>query len=158
VLFADPLAKLYHPARWGGGSDPNAAYTQWFTVLEDIVRCAKLRLVFLAHHTGFSEEAADRSRGASAMMDNPTVNMAYRHNGDHAGKPLGNQRYLKTATAKSDLAGCRSCQVGGDIQQSTATTIVDDVTDAACTDTTTPPGRARRTRAGQRPGPRKGNL
>jgi hypothetical protein len=95
VLFADPLAKLYNPASWGGGADPNAAYTQWFKVLETIVREANLRLVFLAHHTGFSEEAADRSRGASAMMDNPTVNMAYRHNGDHAGKPLGNQRYLK---------------------------------------------------------------
>jgi hypothetical protein len=89
------LAKLYNPARWGNGGDPNAAYTQWFRVLEDIVRCAKMRLLFLAHHTGFSEDAADRSRGASAMMDNPTVNMSYRHNGDHVGRPPDNHRYLK---------------------------------------------------------------
>jgi hypothetical protein len=95
VLFADPLAKLYNPVSWGGGVDPNAAYTQWFKALETVVREAELRLVFLAHHTGFSEDAADRSRGASAMMDNPTVNMAYRHNGDHAAKPLDNKRYLK---------------------------------------------------------------
>src|SRR5271156_7044150 len=33
---------------------------------------------------------------------------------------------------------------------STATTIVDDVTGATCTDTTTPPGRVNRTRARQR--------
>jgi hypothetical protein len=95
ILFADPLAKLYNPARWGNGSDPNAAYTAWFAVLEDIIREASLRLVFIAHHTGFSEDAANRSRGASAMMDNPTVNMTYRHNGDHADKPAGPQRYLK---------------------------------------------------------------
>ncbi|MGV0795927.1 AAA family ATPase [Mycolicibacterium elephantis] len=95
ILFADPLAKLYNPARWGNGSDPNAAYTAWFAVLEDIIREARLRLVFIAHHTGFSEDAANRSRGASAMMDNPTVNMTYRHNGDHADKPTGPQRYLK---------------------------------------------------------------
>ena len=95
ILFADPLAKLYNPARWGNGSDPNAAYTAWFAVLEDIIREARLRLVFIAHHTGFSEDAANRSRGASSMMDNPTVNMTYRHNGDHADKPAGPQRYLK---------------------------------------------------------------
>lgn len=95
ILFADPLAKLYNPARWGNGSDPNAAYTAWFAVLEDIIREAGLRLVFIAHHTGFSEDAANRSRGASSMMDNPTVNMTYRHNGDHADKPAGPQRYLK---------------------------------------------------------------
>lgn len=29
------------------------------------------------------------------MMDNPTVNMSYRHNGDHSAKPLDNKRYLK---------------------------------------------------------------
>ena len=81
VLFADPLAKLYNPARWGGGGDPNAAFTQWWKVLEDIVREAHLRAVVIAHHTGFAEDAADRARGASAMMDNPTVNMAFRHNG-----------------------------------------------------------------------------
>ncbi len=96
VLFADPLAKLYNPARWmGAGGDVNAAFTQWFNVLEDIQRIAKLRLVWIAHHTGFSEEAADRSRGASSMMDNPTVNMILRHNGGHAGKPKGNERWLK---------------------------------------------------------------
>ena len=81
VLFADPLAKLYNPARWGGIGDPNAAFTQWWKVLEDITREAKLRAVVIAHHTGFAADAADRARGASAMMDNPTVNVAFRHNG-----------------------------------------------------------------------------
>jgi hypothetical protein len=38
VLFADPLAKLYNPVSWGGGVDPNAAYTQWFKALEAVVR------------------------------------------------------------------------------------------------------------------------
>jgi hypothetical protein len=95
ILFADPLAKLYNPARWGNGADPNAAFTAWWKVLEDIARQAKLRLVWIAHHTGFSSESADRARGASSMMDNPTVNMVLRHNGDHAGKPSGTERYLK---------------------------------------------------------------
>lgn len=103
ILFADPLAKLYNPTRWGNGSDPNAAYTAWFAVLEDIIREANLRLVFIAHHTGFSEDAANRSRGASAMMDNPTVNMTYRHNGDHADKPAGPQRYLKALGRDVDV-------------------------------------------------------
>ncbi len=41
---------------------------------------------------------------------------------------------------------------------STATTIVDGVTGALCTDTTTPPGCAGRTGARQRSGPQKGQL
>ena len=93
VLVADPLAKLHNPARWGSG-DPNAAYTQWWKVLEDIVRQAALRSVFLAHHTGFAEDSADRARGASAMMDNPDVNMTFRHNGYHGGVPPDDKRYL----------------------------------------------------------------
>ena len=96
VLFADPLAKLYNPARWGGSGDPNAAFTQWWKVLEDVVREANLRAVVIAHHTGFAEDAADRARGASAMMDNPTVNMAFRHNGASGDLVVpDNKRYLK---------------------------------------------------------------
>lgn len=95
VLVADPLAKLYNPARWGS-RDPNASFTAWWKVLEDIFREAKLRAVLLTNHTGFSEEAGDRARGASAMMDNPTVNMAFRHNGDYQDLlPLDRKRYLK---------------------------------------------------------------
>lgn len=92
VLVADPLSKLYNPARWG--NDPNAAYTQWWKVLEDVVRRAELRGVIIAHHTGFGEDTADRARGASAMMDNPDVNMSYRHNGNHGGRPEDGKRYL----------------------------------------------------------------
>lgn len=95
ILVIDPLGKLYNPARWGGVSDPNAGYNAWWKVLEDIKREVKLRLVLIAHHTGFSEDGADRARGASAMMDNPTVNLAYRHSGDYnALIPPDSKRYL----------------------------------------------------------------
>ena len=101
VLVADPLSKLYNPARWG--SDPNAAYTQWWKVLEDVVRRAELRGVIIAHHTGFGEDTADRARGASAMMDNPDVNMSFRHNGDHGGRPQDNKRYLSALGRDVDV-------------------------------------------------------
>jgi hypothetical protein len=91
VLIGDPTAKLYYPNKWGG--DPNAAYTAWFQVVEEIKRQAKLRLIWLNTHTGFSPEAADRARGASAMMDNPTVNAVLRHLGPY-GKPPGYERWF----------------------------------------------------------------
>lgn len=93
TLAADPLGALYNAARWGGG-DPNAAYLQWWARLEEVVRLAELRCVLIAHHTGFAEASAGRARGASAMMDKPDVNMSYRHNGEHGGKPPDAKRYL----------------------------------------------------------------
>lgn len=101
VMFADPTAKLFNPAKWGG--DPNSAYTAWFMVVQDIARRAGLRLVWLNTHTGFSAEAADRSRGASSMMDNATVNLVLRHNGPY-GKPPGHERWLGGRGRDVDLA------------------------------------------------------
>ena len=91
----DPLAKLFNPASWGGG-DPNSAYNAFWVVLEHIMREAGLRGMLIAHHTGFNVEAADRARGASAMMDCPDVNISYRLGDDEHGLPdPKGPRYLK---------------------------------------------------------------
>jgi hypothetical protein len=100
VLFGDPTAKLFNASKWPG--DVNQAYTSWFQVVEDVARQAGLRLVWLNTHTGFGAESADRSRGASAMMDNPTVNMVLRHNGQY-GKPPGRERWLSARGRDVDV-------------------------------------------------------
>lgn len=100
----DPLAKLYNPASWGGTGDPNASYNQFWIALERIRREANLRGVLIAHHTGFGEEAPDRARGASAMMDCPDVNMSYRLDTDDSGKPDSRgPRYLSALGRDVDI-------------------------------------------------------
>ncbi|MFV9634850.1 AAA family ATPase [Mycobacterium neumannii] len=105
LLVIDPLSSIYNPSEWGT-SDPNAAYGRFFAVLEDVVRQANLRGVLIVHHTGFSEDAANRARGASAMMDKPDVNWAYRYNvasgGSFTDKPGDNKRYL-SAFGRGDV-------------------------------------------------------
>src|SRR5258705_2844778 len=71
---------------------------RWWAVLEDVVLQANLRGVWIGHHSGFSEDAANRARGASAMMDKPDVNTNYRYNvgeGAYTDAPVDNRRYLR---------------------------------------------------------------
>lgn len=97
VLVIDPLSSVYDATAWGT-SEPNVAYNRFWSVLEDVVRQAGLRGVLIIHHAGFSEDAANRARGASAMMDKPDVNMSYRYNvadgGTYTDKPADTKRYL----------------------------------------------------------------
>ncbi|WP_201368410.1 AAA family ATPase [Mycobacterium intracellulare] len=94
MLVIDTLSKLYDPSQWGGGSDPNLAYNRFWQVLETLKRDGGLRGIFILHHTGYSEDGANRARGASAMMDNPDVNMTYRHEGNQGGAAPNNVRWL----------------------------------------------------------------
>lgn len=94
VLFIDTLSKLYDPQYWGGGTDPNIPYNRFWQSMESLKREAGLRGVLILHHTGYSEEGAQRARGASAMMDNPDVNLTYRHNGSQGGAAPDSKRYL----------------------------------------------------------------
>ena len=104
TLIIDPLAKFYRAERWGGSGDPNVPYNAFWEVLEDVKRNARLRMVLIMHHTGVSEDGADRGRGASAMGDNPTVNFAYRHSGDYnALRPPDNKRYLSGFGRDTDV-------------------------------------------------------
>lgn len=94
VLVIDTLSKLYDPSQWGGGSDPNLAYNRFWQIIENLKREAQLRGIFILHHTGYSEDGADRARGASAMMDNPDVNLTYRHSGLQGGAAPDSKRWL----------------------------------------------------------------
>lgn len=94
IALLDPLGSFYDQPN---GSDPNAAYLRWWAVLEGIILQANLRGVWIGHHSGFSEDAANRARGASAMMDKPDVNMTYRYQvgeGAYSDAPVDNRRYL----------------------------------------------------------------
>lgn len=95
-LFIDPLSSLYVASDWG--KDPNDAFNKWWLILEDIHRKANLRMTMIAHHTGLSEDSANRGRGAAALGDKPDVNMSYRYQvgiGDnHTDKPKDKKRYL----------------------------------------------------------------
>lgn len=93
-LVVDTLSKLYDPQQWGGGSDPNIAYNRFWQSMESLKREARLRGVLILHHTGYSEDGAQRARGASAMMDNPDVNLTYRHSGSQGGSAPDAKRYL----------------------------------------------------------------
>jgi len=93
IALLDPLGSFYDQPN----GDPNAAYLRWWGRLEDVVREANLRGVLIAHHAGYSEDAANRARGASAMMDKPDVNLTLRYNvgeGSYTDAPIDNRRYL----------------------------------------------------------------
>ena len=89
VWIIDPLSKLYR-----GDDESNHEFNQWWLRIEDIATRAGVRVVVIVHHTGHSESAADRARGASAMMGNPDVLMTYRHDGKHGALPKTTKRYL----------------------------------------------------------------
>lgn len=94
IALLDPLGSFYDQP---SGGDPNAAYLRWWAVLEDVILRAQLRGVWIGHHSGFSEDAANRARGASAMMDKPDVNMTYRYQmgeGSYTDAPVDDRRYL----------------------------------------------------------------
>jgi len=95
VLIMDPLGAFYDQP---SGGDPNAAYLRWWARLEHVVLQAGLRGVLIIHHTGYSEDGANRARGASAMMDKPDVNLTYRYEtgeGAHTDAPTDTKRYLR---------------------------------------------------------------
>lgn len=89
VWIIDPLSKLYR-----GDDESNHEFNQWWLRVEDIAARAGVRVVVMVHHTGHSESAADRARGASAMMGNADVLMTYRHDGKHGALPKSTKRYL----------------------------------------------------------------
>lgn len=94
IALLDPLGSFYDQP---SGGDPNAAYLRWWAVLEDVVLRAGLRGVWIGHHSGFSEDAANRACGASAMMGKPDVNMTYRYQigeGSYTDAPVDARRYL----------------------------------------------------------------
>jgi len=94
IVLMDPLGSFYDQP---SGGDPNAAYLRWWAHLEHVVLQSNLRGVLIAHHTGYSQDGANRARGASAMMDKPDVNIAYRYNvgeGTYTDAPVDNKRYL----------------------------------------------------------------
>jgi len=97
VIFLDPLVAFYDAGRWGSG-DPNTTFLRWWTVFESLVLQANLRGVWIGHHTGFSEDAANRGRGASAMGDKPDMSMTLRYepggDGNYTDAPLDTKRYI----------------------------------------------------------------
>jgi hypothetical protein len=96
IPFFDPLSSFFNATRWGSG-DPNDSYLRWWGVYEHVVLEAKLRGTWIGHHAGHSEEAGNRARGASAMMDKPDVNIAYRYEvgeGGYTDAPSDSKRFL----------------------------------------------------------------
>lgn len=96
ISFFDPLSSFFNATRWGSG-DPNDAYLRWWGVFERVVLDADLRGTWIGHHAGHSEEAGNRARGASAMMDKPDVNIAYRYDvgdGGYTDAPSESKRFL----------------------------------------------------------------
>lgn len=93
-LVIHTLSRIYIPSEWGRG-DPNDTYNAFMDKIEEIKREApQLRGIFFLHHTGYSEDGAERARGASAMMDRPDVNITYRHSGVQGGQADDNKREL----------------------------------------------------------------
>lgn len=97
ILFLDPLSSLYDATRWGSG-DPNASFLRWWAVFETLVLQAGLRGVWIGHHTGLSEDAGNRGRGASAMGDKPDMSMTLRYepggDGNYTDAPADTKRYV----------------------------------------------------------------
>ncbi len=97
IMFLDPLSSLYDASRWGSG-DPNASFLRWWAVFEELVLEAKLRGVWIGHHSGLSEEAGNRGRGASAMGDKPDMSMTLRYepggDGHYTDAPADTKRYI----------------------------------------------------------------
>lgn len=98
VWIIDPLSKLYR-----GDDESNHEFNQWWLRVEDIAARAGVRVVVMVHHTGHSESAADRARGASAMMGNADVLMTYRHDAKHGTLPKSTKRYLSAFGRNVDV-------------------------------------------------------
>jgi RecA-family ATPase len=73
VVVIDTLSKLFDPAQWGGGSDPNVAYNRFWQAMETVKRDAELRGIFILHHTGGGSGAASTR---SAMLTASSTNCA----------------------------------------------------------------------------------
>lgn len=94
LVLLDPLGEFYDQP---SGGDPNSAYLRWWAHLKHVVLQSQLRGVLIAHHAGYSEDSANRARGASAMMDKPDVNMSYRYEvgeGNYTDSPIDSKRFL----------------------------------------------------------------
>jgi hypothetical protein len=97
IAFLDPLSSVYDASRWGS-RDPNASFLRWWSVFEQLVLDAGLRGVWIGHHSGLSEEAGNRGRGASAMGDKPDMSMTLRYepggDGHYTDAPADTKRYI----------------------------------------------------------------
>jgi len=97
IAFLDPLSAFYDAGRWGSG-DPNASFLRWWAIFEQLVLEAKLRGAWIGHHSGLSEDAANRGRGASAMMDKPDMSMTLRYepggDGNYTDAPSDTKRFV----------------------------------------------------------------
>lgn len=91
VWIIDPQSKLYR-----GEENANTEFNHWWQIVEDITKRAGVRVTVIVHHTGHSNGASARARGASAMGGNPDVLISYWHNVDSMLiRPPDNKRYLE---------------------------------------------------------------
>jgi RecA-family ATPase len=88
--FIDTLSRLYT-----GSEKENDEITRWWDAMNEIAARAGVQNIAIFHHTGYSEEAQDRGRGASALMGLPDVLVSYRHNGKPGEFPPDDVRWLK---------------------------------------------------------------
>jgi hypothetical protein len=106
IAFLDPLSAFYDASQWGRG-DPNASFLRWWAVFEQLVLEANLRGVWIGHHSGLSEDAANRGRGASAMMDKPDMSMTLRYepggDGNYTDAPSDTKRFVSVFGRDVDI-------------------------------------------------------
>jgi hypothetical protein len=106
IAFLDPLVAFYDASRWGSG-DPNAAFLRWWAVFEQLVLESNLRGAWIGHHSGLSEDAANRGRGASAMMDKPDMSMTLRYepggDGNYTDAPSSTKRFVSVFGRDVDI-------------------------------------------------------
>lgn len=88
--FIDTLSRLYT-----GSEKENDEITRWWQTMNEVAAKAGVKTVVIFHHTGYSEEAQERGRGASALMGLPDVLVSFRHNGKPGEFPPDNIRWLK---------------------------------------------------------------
>ena len=98
VWVIDPQSRLFHH-----DENSNAEFNRWWMFVENIAARAQLRAVVDIHHTGHSENASGRGRGASAMEGAPDVLISLYHNGEYGEKPKDSKRYLSALGRNVDV-------------------------------------------------------
>lgn len=97
--FIDTFARLYK-----GKENDNDLLGLWWETMLEIAADAGVKNVVVFHHTGYSEDAQDRSRGGSVLSANPDANFSFRHAGKPGEMPPNNYRWLRGFGRHVDLA------------------------------------------------------
>lgn len=94
----DTFSRLYT-----GSEKENDEIVAWWAKMDEIAAKAGVQNVAIFHHTGYSEDAAERGRGGSALMGLPDVLVSYRHNGKPGQFAPDNIRYFKAFGRSVDV-------------------------------------------------------